>query len=223
MQELMIDILNQYGYLGIFLLVLIESVFPPIPSEIILTFGGFLTTCTDMNVWIVVVISSIASLIGSIALYVVGRIFHVQRLEAFCDSKYGKFLHLKKQDIHKAGNWFLKHENRAVFFCRFVPIVRSLISIPAGIAKMNISSFIALSALGNFIWNMALVFLGRTAGDAWETVNKYLDIYALAAAAFFLLIALIVGVIFIKKRFLSQKTNEDASSDTSLDEDIEHK
>ena len=203
MQEIILDIINQFGYIGIFLLITLENIFPPIPSEVILTFGGFLTTYTNMNVWGVIIAATIGSVVGAIILYIIGRILNAERLARLFDSRLGKLLRLKKEDVRKAERWFLKHGNKAVFFCRFVPIVRSLISIPAGVAKMQLSPFLSLTVIGTFIWNVVLVFLGKIAGNAWEKIAGYVDVYAMIALAVFVLIAIVVGAIFIKKRFLN--------------------
>lgn len=201
MQEIILNIINQFGYIGIFLLITIENISPPIPSEVILTFGGFLTTHTSMNAWGVISAATIGSVAGAIILYIIGRVLHADRLARLFDSKLGKLLHLKKEDVRKAEGWFLKHGNKAVFFCRFVPIVRSLISIPAGVAKMQLCPFLGLTLIGTFIWNVVLVFLGRIAGSAWETIAGYVDVYAMIALTAFVLIAIVAGAIFIKKRF----------------------
>ncbi len=208
MQEIIFNIINQFGYIGIFLLITIENIFPPIPSEIILTFGGFLTTYTNMNVWGVIIAATIGSVTGAVFLYIIGRILNTDRLTRLFESRLCKALRLKKEDVLKAEKWFLRHGNKAVFFCRFVPIVRSLISIPAGVAKMELYSFLILTTIGTFIWNIVLVFLGRVAGNAWETIAGYFDVYSLIALAVFVLIGIVVGVIFIKKRFLDNPKYE---------------
>lgn len=211
MQEIILDIINQFGYIGIFLLITLENIFPPVPSEVILTFGGFLTTYTDMNVWGVIIAATIGSVTGAVILYIIGRILKAERLERLFDSRLVKPLHLRKEDVRRAERWFLKHGNKAVFFCRFIPIVRSLISIPAGVSKMQWRPFLRLTVIGTFIWNAVLIFLGRIAGNTWETIAGYVDVYAMIALAAFLLIAIAIGVIFIKKRILVQRiktTNE---------------
>lgn len=205
MQEIILDIINQYGYLGIFLLITIENIFPPIPSEVILTFGGFLTTYTNLQIWGVILSATIGSVAGAIILYIIGRILNAERLAQLFDSKLGKLLHLKKEDVGQAESWFSKHGSKAVFFCRFVPIVRSLISIPAGIANMPLLPFLGLTLIGTFIWNVILVYLGRFAGNAWETIAGYVDVYAMIALAVFALIAVILIAIFIKQRFLNKE------------------
>ncbi|MDD4716407.1 MAG: DedA family protein [Oscillospiraceae bacterium] len=205
MEQIIIDIINRFGYVGIGFLIAIENIFPPIPSEIILTFGGFMTTITTMNVWGVIIAATIGSVVGAIVLYYLGRILNAERLERLFDSKLGRRLHLKKEDVHRAESWFLRHGNKTIFFCRFIPIVRSLISIPAGVAKMEIGVFLSLTAVGTAIWNIALVFLGKFAGDAWGTIAGYFNIYAIIAAVVFVLIAIVTGIIFIKKRFPKER------------------
>ena len=168
-----------------------------------MTFGGFLTTYTNMKVWGVIIAATIGSVVGAIILYIIGRILNAERLSRLFDNKLGKLLRLKKEDARKAERWFLKHGNKAVFFCRFVPIVRSLISIPAGVAKMQFCSFLILTIIGTFIWNVVLVSLGRIAGNAWETIANYVDFYTMVAFIAFVLIATLAGAIFIKKRFIN--------------------
>jgi membrane protein DedA with SNARE-associated domain len=204
LEQIVIDIINRFGYVGIGFLIAIENIFPPIPSEIILTFGGFMTTFSTMNVWGVIGAATIGSVIGAIVLYYIGRILNAERLERFFDSKLGKRLHLKREDVHRAEGWFLRHGNKTVFFCRFIPIVRSLISVPAGAAKMKIGVFLSLTAVGTAIWNIVLVFLGKFAGDAWGTVAGYFNIYSVIFAVIFVLLAIAAGIIFIKKRFLRE-------------------
>jgi membrane protein DedA with SNARE-associated domain len=174
MQEIILDIINQFGYTGVFLLIMIENIFPPIPSEGILTFGGFLTTYTSMNVWGVITAATVGSVVGAIILYIIGRILNAERLARLFGCRLGKLLLLKKEDVRKAERWFLKHGNKAVFFCRFVPIVRSLISIPAGVARIRMFPFLSLTVVGTFVWNVVLVFLGRIAGNTWETIGVML-------------------------------------------------
>ena len=201
MEQIIIEIINKFGYAGIAFLIAVENIFPPIPSEIILTFGGFATTFSSMNVWGVIAAATAGSVVGAIVLYYLGRILSKERLEHLITGRIGKVLHLKKADVGRAGRWFLKHGNKTVFFCRFIPIVRSLISIPAGVGKMRMGIFLSLTAVGTFIWNVVLVFLGRLAGDAWGTIAGYVDTYGVIAAVIFALIAVIIGIIFVKKRF----------------------
>lgn len=202
MQEIIIEIISSYGYLGVFLLIAIENLFPPIPSEVILAFGGFMTTYTAMTVWGVILSSTAGSVAGALILYTIGRGLNAQRLESLFNSKAAQALRLRHEDVRRAGKWFNKHGNRAVFVCRFIPIVRSLVSIPAGMANMKLPVFLPLTILGTLIWNTVLVYLGRLAGEAWEIVVSYLDLYSLITLVAFVLIGLAAAAIFIKRRFL---------------------
>lgn len=178
MQELIIQIMNQFGYIGVAFLIMIENVFPPIPSEVILTFGGFMTTYSNLGVWQMILAATIGSVLGAIILYYIGRVLNVDRLEQLMSGRLGKFLRLKKGDIKNAEQWFMKRGYMTIFFCRFIPLIRSLISIPAGSAKMKLPHFLILTTLGTLIWNIVLVFLGRTVGDNWESIAAILDTYS---------------------------------------------
>lgn len=200
-----LNTINELGYIGIFLLITIENIFPPIPSEVVLTFGGFLTTFSTTSIWKVSVSATMGSVLGAILLYSVGRVLNIERIDSFVDSKIGKKLGLKKEDIKKASKWFNKYENKAVFICRFVPIVRSLISIPAGISKMKMSIFLPLTAIGSFIWNVVLIYLGRVAGEAWHNIVDYMDFYTTVVVIIFVSIITMFVIAFVKRRCLRLK------------------
>ena len=175
MRELLIEIINNYGYIGVTLLIFVENVFPPIPSEVVLLFGGFLTVHTGMSVPLVVLAATVGSLSGAAVLYILGRFLTKQRLKALVSGRAGKILHLRPDHVDVAGNWFVKYQSAAVLVCRCVPIVRSLISIPAGAAKMNPPLFFLLTGIGSLVWNSVLVCVGAFLGDAWETFMPYLN------------------------------------------------
>lgn len=169
-------IMEQYGYIGIFALILLENVFPPIPSEIILTFGGFMTTQTTISVVGVIGFATVGSTLGAVILYGFGRIMSEERLIAFVN-RYPVF-RVKQEHIEKTMNWYHKYEYKTVFFCRMIPIVRSLISIPAGIGKMELLPFILLTALGSLLWNTVLVVAGAMLGETWRDILVYMDLYS---------------------------------------------
>ena len=175
MEQIIINIMEQVGYLGVFLLIAIENIFPPIPSEVILVFGGFMTTYTTLNIPIMILAATLGSLLGAIVLYYIGKIFNKERLKKIISGKIGKVLRLKASDIEKADKWFDTKGNKTVFFCRFIPIVRSLISIPAGMSEMPMQKFLIYTILGSLIWNTVLIIVGSIVGDKWETIVGYLD------------------------------------------------
>ena len=147
MESLMLSVVENYGYIGIFMLIFIENVFPPIPSEAVLLFGGALTVSTALNAPGMIVAATIGSVSGAIVLYALGRIFKAERLRKLFEGKFGQILHLNPEHVDKSVVWFEKYESKAVLICRCVPIVRSLISIPAGFASMNIPKFLILTTV----------------------------------------------------------------------------
>lgn len=207
MQEMIIEIMNQFGYFGVAFLIMIENIFPPIPSEVILTFGGFMTTYTELGVWGVVIAATIGSVLGAVILYYIGYVLSVDRLETMISGKLGKILRLKKGDIRKAESWFMKRGYATIFFCRFIPLIRSLISIPAGSAKMKFPNFLLLTTLGTLIWNVVLVFLGRTLGDNWESIAQILDNYSNITVMVLVVVFIAAVFYFIKKRVLDKAKN----------------
>ena len=182
MESLMLSVVENYGYIGIFMLIFIENVFPPIPSEAVLLFGGALTVSTALNAPGMIVAATIGSVSGAIVLYALGRIFKAERLRKLFEGKFGQILHLNPEHVDKSVVWFEKYESKAVLICRCVPIVRSLISIPAGFASMNIPKFLLLTTIGSAVWNTVLVYIGSMLGEAWEKAMPYFDKYSSIAA-----------------------------------------
>ena len=162
--------MEQYGYPGILFLIALENIFPPIPSEVILTFGGFLTTYTSLGVPGVVLAATLGSLAGAAVLYGAGALLNKERLKKLAAGRAGKLLGLKPEDVEKADAWFQKKGRRAVFFCRCVPVVRSLISIPAGMSRMELPQFFLYTTAGSLIWNILLVSLGAFMGESWRYI-----------------------------------------------------
>ncbi|KAF0993659.1 DedA family protein [Geobacillus sp. TFV-3] len=177
MQAWITNVMEQFGYIGIFLIIALENIFPPIPSEVILPFGGFMTTYTSLTVPGVIAAATAGSVAGALVLYGIGRLLSGDRLERIVD-RWGGWLRVKPEDIAKANRTFQRYGVWAVFFGRMVPLVRSLISIPAGMAKMNIGLFVWLSVLGTLIWNTALVSIGAALGQSWGKVSEVIGMYA---------------------------------------------
>lgn len=200
MKELMISIMNSYGYLGVFLLILIENIFPPIPSEAILLFGGFMTTYTSLNVLGMTTSSTFGSVLGALILYKIGSLFNRETLKKITETQLGKFLRLKNSDIDSSFNWFQTKGEKTIFFCRFIPLIRSLISLPAGINKMNLSKFIVYTTLGSLIWNVFLISLGNIVGSNWGNILKIFNLYSIYAVVLILIISIILIIKFYKKK-----------------------
>ncbi|EAO7443858.1 DedA family protein [Listeria monocytogenes] len=200
METWITNIMADFGYIGIFVLIMIENLFPPIPSEIILTFGGFMTTVTSLNVVMVIIVATLGSVVGAILLYKVASYFGKERLTKIV-LKYGRILRLKESDVERAENFFLKYGSWAVFLCRMIPLIRSLISIPAGMTKMKMSKFLILTTAGSLLWNTVLIGLGAMLGESWNEIVVFMDsfstiIYSVIA------ITLVVGLgFFFRARF----------------------
>jgi membrane protein DedA with SNARE-associated domain len=171
------EFIEQYGYWGVFLLIALENIFPPIPSEVILTFGGYMTVQTNLTVQGVIASSTVGSVFGAVILYQLGVVLNVNKLEVVVE-RYGRFLRLTKEDLYRADAWFDKYGIWTVFFCRFIPLIRSLISIPAGMAKMNFWLFISFTTLGTILWNTLLINLGARVGENWEVIGERMDQYS---------------------------------------------
>ena len=204
MEQIIINAMEQFGYIGVFLLIAIENIFPPIPSEVILVFGGFMTTYTSLNIPIMVLAATLGSLLGAIVLYYIGKIFNKERLKRIISGKIGKVLRLKASDIEKADHWFDTKGNKTVFFCRFIPIVRSLISIPAGMSEMPMQKFLIYTILGSLIWNTVLIIVGSIVGDKWETIVGYLDNFS----NIILIILVIIFVVAMYYWFVIRKKKQ---------------
>lgn len=177
MNETFVKIIETYGYLGVAVLICIENVFPPIPSEVVLLAAGFLTLGTALSPVPVIVAATAGALAGAMVLYGLGRVLKKERLKKLFSGKFGQILRLKPEFVDEADVWFKKYETKAVLICRCVPVLRSLISIPAGIAQMPLVPFVALTLLGSAVWNTLLVYIGVVMGDAWELCLPYLKKY----------------------------------------------
>lgn len=199
MENWITNTIEQFGYMGILLLIALENIFPPIPSEVILTFGGFMTTTTNLSMMGVVLFATVGSVGGAVILYGIGLLIDVNRLEKIVD-KWGFILRLTRKDIHKADAWFAKYGVWTVFFCRLIPLVRSLISIPAGMSRMNFFMFLLLTTLGTLIWNVMLVNLGAAVGGSWESIVGYMDIYSNIIYAGLGILFLLFIVMAVRKR-----------------------
>ncbi len=168
------DIIERLGYAGVVLLIVLENVFPPIPSEAILPLAGFLAGQGRMWLPGVIIAATLGAVIGALILYYFGAWFGERRIR-WLVRRYGRWFAVTEGDIDTANGWFDRHGGKAVMLCRLVPIVRSLVSIPAGIRGMNLTSFVVYTAIGSGIWNSILILTGWWLGDNWEEVSTYVD------------------------------------------------
>ncbi len=200
MQDTMIELIDKFGYVGVFFLIFIENIFPPIPSEGILLFGGYASHLGTLNIWLAITCATLGSMSGAVLLYSIGSILGKQRIKNLMSSRVGRILHLNAESIENADKWFQKFEGKAVFLCRCIPVVRSIVSIPAGISKMNFRNFILLTFAGSTIWNILITWIGYLAGDTWHTVQIWLGIYSDAVLAIILILVVSAYIIVSIRR-----------------------
>lgn len=205
MENLIIEVMNKFGYIGVGLLIFIENVFPPIPSELVLTFAGFMTTTSKISIIGIIIASTIGSLCGAIVLYLLGKILNKERLIKIVKSKHGKLLRIKPKDIESADEWFDNKGNKTVFFCRFVPIVRSLISIPAGMSEMPLWKFIIYTLFGSLIWNSALILVGAYAGDKKDIILRIINDFSYVVFLVIIIGSFVFIYKFYKKRIKKKR------------------
>jgi membrane protein DedA with SNARE-associated domain len=173
----LLDLVNSLGPVGVGLSILLETVIPPIPSEAVLGAAGVLIRSGDMNIVPVILFATLGSLLGATFFYWVGRALGPRRSHAFLD----RLPLVETEDVDRTFQWFEKHGRSAVFFGRMVPIVRSFVSVPAGVVRMPFGQFLLYTAGGSLIWNSVLIGLGVAAGDFIQNNLKYMD-YAVVAA-----------------------------------------
>lgn len=168
-----IKLVSDLGYPGIVLVMALENVFPPIPSEAVMPLAGFLVTTGRFNFILAVTMGVLGSLLGGLILYYLGAIIGSQKVRGFIEM-YGKYLMISAEDLNAAEQWFNRHGERAVLLARMVPVVRSVISIPAGFIKMPLSRFIIYSTIGIACWTTLLTVVGVVLGNNWEKLSPVL-------------------------------------------------
>lgn len=208
MLEFAVNLIDQIGLVGAVLLIAIEVVIIPIPSELILLLSGFNISIGNFNFVAAIIATTLGSLSGALFLYGMGRAFSEKRLEQIV-GKYGKFVGLQVKDLQKTASWFERHGAQLVFFGRLIPLIRSLVSIPAGLTNMKLSKFIIYTTLGSGIWNTLWISIGFFLGDRWssaEKYTKYLDylVYiGIVIAGIYFLRKIIIGIINYRKSKLN--------------------
>ncbi|BBC23024.1 DedA family protein [Pseudanabaena sp. ABRG5-3] len=177
MQEWITNTMNSLGYLGIGLLMFLENLFPPIPSELIMPLAGYTATLPNSQIQVLpaIAVGVIGTIVGAIPWYYAGLLLGQQRLQLLAE-RYGKWIGISSEDIGKSVRWFKKHGAKAVFLGRLVPGIRTLISIPAGISKMSIIPFFFYSTIGTIGWVSLLTYAGYFLGKNYALVEKYIDV-----------------------------------------------
>lgn len=167
------DLIRSTGYFGILILMVVENIFPPIPSEVIMPFGGFLISKGELT-WIGVILSgTIGTVIGALPFYWVGYKLGPEKLKTFCD-RHGRWVGVSRSDVDKAQQWFGRHGRGTVFFLRLVPGLRTLISVPAGFSCMPFLPFMAFTTAGSLLWCSFLTGAGYVLGSQFEQAEKYI-------------------------------------------------
>lgn len=169
------DFLEDAGYLGVFVLMAAENIFPPLPSEMIMPFAGFVVARGDLGLTGVLLAGTMGSVLGALPWYYAAKMYGCERLRKMAGGRRARMLTLTVQDIDKSLDSFQKHGGKAVLFGRLVPAVRTLISAPAGIAEMPMSKFLLYSTIGSLVWTGALTATGFLLEDKYEDVSHYID------------------------------------------------
>jgi len=172
LSSIIIHLIQSTGYLGIFILMTLESALLPIPSEVTMPFGGFLAQQGHLTFWLVVLTGAIGNLAGSLLSYAIGY-FLEETVVVNLIEKYGKFVLISKHEYERAVEWFKKYGNPIAFFSRLLPAVRTFISLPAGLAEMNIWKFSFYTFLGSLIWSTFLTWIGFYLGSKWNSWEPY--------------------------------------------------
>ena len=191
-----INTISNSGYLGIFFLMVAESALIPIPSEVIMPFSGYLVSTGKFNAIFVILAGSIGNLIGSWIAYFVGL-----RLGREFILRYGKYVLLKKSHLELTESYFTKYGDRSTFISRLLPAIRTYISLPAGVANMNLKKFSIYTIAGSLIWNTMLTYVGIKLGSEWTNIRQYSDYIDAAVVVG----AIIVIIVFVKK-YRKEKT-----------------
>ena len=182
------SIIGSTGYFGIFFLMMLESMVAPVPSELVMPFAGFLVADGKLNLWLVIIVSTLASITGSLISYFIAYFGEKELIH-----KFGRFVFLDKEELDWTQRWFEKRGSFTILISRFIPVIRHLISIPAGLAKMDLKHFVFFTAVGATAWNTFLLYVGIQLRERWELVKQYskpLDIIVVilvAAAAAYLI------------------------------------
>ena len=184
MSSWLIHLITVYGLLIIFVLMVAENACLPIPSEVVIPYGGVLVALGHTSMWAVIVVSTAAAVLGAGTVYAVGR-FGGRPLAL----RYGHRIHIKPSHVDKAEEWFARRGQPMVLYTRMLPVVRTFISLPAGIARMPWMRFLLLTAIGSAVWNTALAYLGWAFGANWDQLQ--------AQFARFTLIVVVLGVVII--------------------------
>lgn len=191
MIEVFQHLIDTFGYFGVFALLLIENLFPPLPSEVVAPFCGYAAARGELNIWGVIAAAVLGSMIGQLPWYYAGRLLGEKRIEALA-ARYGRWLTVTPHEVDRVFKWFYRYGAASVFFGRMVPAIRAVISLPAGIAAMPFGKFLAYSFAGTTLWMGGLAYAGYMLGQNYELVEKYMG------PGTKIVVALIVVIYFVR-------------------------
>ena len=197
--QLVLDVIGALGYVGLALLLIAENLFPPIPSEVVLPLAGFLGGRGDLNLWGAIFAATFGSVAGAVILYALGR-WGGRRLVL----RYGKWLRVDEERLGRAEGWFRSYGDWVVLGARVVPVARSIVSIPAGTAKMPLPRFIVLTTIGSAAWNGILIGAGVALGANWDRVGGWVGSYSNVV----LIVAAVAVALFFAWRFFGRRGRE---------------
>ena len=164
------------GYPGIVLAMALENIFPPIPSEAVLPFAGALSAKGELSFWGVIAAGTAGSLIGAVVLYAIGYVAREAGVRRIVEV-YGKYVFISERDLDRSAAWFERYGEAIIFFGRLIPLIRSIISVPAGYTRMNMVRFLVYTTLGTTLWNLILTYIGRVLGENWADISELMAPY----------------------------------------------
>ncbi len=182
LSHLVIQYIQSAGYVGVFMLMLLESALIPIPSEVTMPFAGFLVQQGHLNFWLVVLLGALGNLTGSLIAYALGYYLEESVILSLI-KKYGKFILVTEHEYLRAAKWFQKYGNPIAFFSRLLPVVRTFISLPAGLAEMKVWQFALYTFLGSLIWSTILTWVGFYLGSKWNMIHPYFQKFQIVIIA----------------------------------------
>ncbi len=186
LSSIIIHLIQSTGYVGVFILMTLESALLPIPSEVTMPFAGYLAQQGQLSFFTIVLVGALGNLIGSLIAYAIGFYLEENVILSLIE-KYGKYILLSKHEYERAMKWFEKYGAGVTFFSRLLPAVRTFISLPAGLAEMNIWKFSIYTFVGSFIWSAFLTYIGFALGKRWESIHPIFQRFQIVIVALIIL------------------------------------
>ena len=200
MTDAVVGLMRAFGYLGLFLVLIIENLFPPIPSEAVLPLAGFLVGRGEMNFVLAVLVSTAGATVGALILYALGRYGGRPLI-----LRYGKILRVDAPSLDRAESWFLRYGDWVVLVARIIPLARSIVSIPAGTMRMSLLRFTLLTVIGTGLWNILLIGMGQLLGENWERVSEVASAYSDVAVGLGGFAVVAYGIFYLFRRRIKSR------------------